>query len=149
MAIPLPTFPTDNLYKFIALSGLTICVLCLFAGLLSERDLALRMAEIEGMIRVADAEKQRFDAAGIPLSTMEPRNAFIEQRLLRHLENLEKAGKANEISRELLRQQMLSRRWLGGGFIFGGIVAQIGFSLWYWRLQRYQDARVKKDAEAA
>jgi hypothetical protein len=47
MALPLPTLPTDNLYKFVALSGLTFCVLCFFAALVAQRDLGVRIAEEE------------------------------------------------------------------------------------------------------
>jgi len=52
----LPTLPTDNLYKFMALSGLAIAVFSVFLPLTRMSEIRLNMLEIETQLEVLEIE---------------------------------------------------------------------------------------------
>jgi hypothetical protein len=137
------SLPTDNLYKFIALAGLAIQFFSLYFSI-------VQLDKLEGKIEDAELES----------ALMELESTHIESEVSR-LEQIAEPSRddvkaarerTNELGRRSIRlkgnlkstKRLLKRAkdlrfLLLGGAIFGLGLTVMGFSLWYYRLQRYQD----------
>jgi hypothetical protein len=56
MNLPVPTLPTDNLYKFMALSGLAIIIFSLVFPMIRISEIKLKMVEVETQLAVLHIE---------------------------------------------------------------------------------------------
>ena len=57
MNLPIPTLPTDNLYKFMALSGLAILIFSLVFPVIRMSEIKLKMVELEIQGEILKIEK--------------------------------------------------------------------------------------------
>lgn len=134
--------PPGNLYKALVAVGLVLTVLCLglyfYFGYQSQR----QIAELEGEVVMLTGQKPSYELTG--KATPER----IREDLLSLQKNLTLAqGKVAVIS-SLVKQSEDLRRQLLKGTVLGVLLMGVGFGLWYARVQRYQDALIKRQAEA-
>ncbi|MCG3146515.1 MAG: hypothetical protein HONDAALG_04661 [Gammaproteobacteria bacterium] len=147
--------PTDNLYKFIAIAGLLLMFFGLSAPswyLITARskitDLSIEVRTIELEIHFLEEDLQRLTGKSIdqigkselsPEQTAKLREILLKQVRLNETLKLEE-WKA--------RSMILAMLVLGVTTFFGSWMARKGFSLWYDRLQVFQDAIIKDEAIA-
>jgi len=143
-----PNVPTDNLYKFIALSGVA---LFFFAGgflFVSQKDFFDQRAALRELTGRMEAERENMIARdSYPNMTNLADTADVE-RHLRALDSLlvahaGKRGAADvyDMGRKIVMVVCLVM------MTAGATIADIGFRLWYKRLQRYQDIIVRAEAK--
>ena len=138
MAIPIPNFPTDNLYKFMALSGLAL----LLASILFIEINLSRFDELSNQIEA----KQKQVTFLRDLAKTSDNEANIN-----HLEEGIAIIKENEILISQLNVLLnrLSKHLWSMFFLSGlGLSTSIaGFWLWYTRLQKFQDEVLQLNLE--
>jgi DNA repair exonuclease SbcCD ATPase subunit len=175
----LPEIPTDNLYKFLAISGIIIFLIS-YLPLFHSYKLNLQLARLEGESKAVKEEREwLFSDAN------EVRNEL--QNLTKQLSEIQKDRKVTEGAEETLKKkleekvaklleytQLLHKQSLKtieidtkleelrvhiamlkteanlsiSGHIIGAILALVGFSLWYKKLQAPQDIIISKQAKA-
>jgi hypothetical protein len=157
------TPPTDSLYKFIAISGVAI-VLVSFYTLTSAprefqqrgRDVALKeaqvRAELENMSNRVVRFEQRLDNALADTNAMpaEAKQAWREglESLITDAYSLNQQVYAISVQLdfrdkdEAIVKESVRRSYYGAAV--GLVIGIIGFALWYRRIQRYQDAALRK-----
>lgn len=167
MDVGIPRPPTDSLYKFLALGGVLVTAVSVFvpdelAGRLEvrERDISTELAVI-GVQQAALKRRERKileimdNSIAMQRGTYRPNPARLEmhfsedelkQMVDRHADLIEQDGIALEKTRGLIEQNNLLRgrvqrlQHFGAFGSWGGaFVSLVGFGLWYFRIQRYED----------
>jgi len=142
--------PTDNLYKFIAISGLLIFLASSIFPQIVYKDYAMKFAEIEGDLRVM---QNQLDTLNRIMDT-EPDDPLANKEndieIKRRVIELDK-GLAEVLRKRELRVALsdYARRWQLFGYIgmsLGLVMMGGGFYLWYSRLQKYEDKLMKRKA---
>ena len=141
----IPQLPTDSLYKFITMSGLVLTVLSLTYLVLSRHDLALKVAEGEGVIKNAEVERQNLEAMKISPTTP-PKDEYEQARLARFFDLVSESRRLHERNVVFLEQYLELRPWVFISLLFGVVLFAGGSWLWYMRLQRYQDLIVQAES---
>lgn len=163
--------PTDNLYKFMAVSGLAsaLAMTVLLVVTLHRTQIQVDAAEAEqritdgsiqymdDLLNEAKERDQRVDDAITRGEAKEAREHLNEKEVI-HAETLKLQPQLRErIERSWVaiasNKSLLSHLLLLQGFFHALIplslaFSGIGFLLWYYRLQRYQDAILRKSATA-
>jgi|CXWL01.1.fsa_nt_gi biopolymer transport protein ExbB/TolQ len=142
----LPSLPTDNLYKFVALTGLALLALSLTFPVSKIIELQMAVTESQALRAKLDIqddtveralqklEKSISPSAGEVASVRE----LHEQRKLMQIE-LDKTSKLNTYQLEWIQ---LYRSASIIGLILGSVLATLGFRFWYIRVQRPLDQRM-------
>jgi len=172
MNFPIP--PTDNLYKFEALMGTIIVFASLYFPrvLLIELDekvdaatikIGTAEAELKFATRKAATISKILDNAVAPrkgISEFEGKKVVLQysaselKGMLAQTEELERSTTISDAElvvyqrrNERLLKDLKSVQWsMYCAFIAGLIAALRGYSLWYWRIQIYQDKALKHSA---
>ena len=163
--------PTDNLYKFLALSGVLVLAVSIFYPFwqwyhIKERSIEVSkeseflLADIDRMKTELESdlktltELQKEEEEGNYKGDPVERIQRLQQRNQQHMSlALESRKKSIELhsKQELLNlySRMAIAITLAGVLgIAGGLgTAAFGFGLWYTRLQKYQDMILQKEAE--
>lgn len=148
-----PELPTDNLYKFMALGGLTLAGFFFWifwkradalrdraeAHLQDEKELTAEAEAIRAQIELGRLLPEPERSAQLPVLT-----ALLAKVQLRA------AGlDARYKSLESATAEIHRIGWSAIGFaVIGIIIANIGFGLWYTRVQRYQDIILHATADS-
>ncbi len=137
MNVPLP--PTDNLYKFLAIFGLVIVVMSFIFPHLLIFDLETQIIKLNGEAAVLEYDIQSYER------NSKLKISATDEKQLRH-RVAEVTGK-KEIISGLAKQikDLLGMLWIWIGL--GIFLMIIGFQLWYFKVQKYQDRILKDDAE--
>jgi hypothetical protein len=172
MNFPIP--PTDNLYKFAALLGTIIVFASLYLPrvLITELEEKLAVAQLKGGTVGAETDFLKRKAATLSSildSAVAPRKGISQfgaktialeysdseiKGMLAQFDELERSTTIslaevtiyNERIRSLLKDAR-SISWLMFGSVFVGLVMALGgYSLWYTRIQIYQDKALKHSA---
>jgi hypothetical protein len=167
VALGVPQPPTDSLYKFLALSGVVILALSLYfpdelASQIQQKESEYRTRIAVTMVRVDHAKRRVTeiaqyidDAMARQKGTYQPDSDKLElafsntdlknllDRQSTTVEDLqvsieESKGLQNQIA-ELKSRATFLRRLGVVGCVVGGIIALVGFILWYLRIQRFDD----------
>lgn len=144
--------PTDNLYKFIAISGVVILIMSVGFPFSKATNLSIKEAEITAdYIRLLEESKFGDDSGtlftGNPKKSKEHTDFLNKQtkesnRTLREIEQKERIFK-------IFKQEIRFYTWVGAvGATFGFAVSLWGFFLWYSRVQKYEDIILKSRTEA-
>lgn len=139
MNIPLPTPPTDNLYKFMALLGSLLLIVALALPSMRKEEFHREYTDKLDKLNVVGRELQQ--AIEVGQSPDDPKHAKEVDRtvgfLMAESENLARwQAQRQEIVKE--QESTLSlARW------GGSVIAIIGFTLWYMKVQRWDD-RIKQ-----
>lgn len=138
--------PTDNLYKFCAIAGLVLMITSFLTMVTFNHSLGIRVAEEEGLVRAVEREQKVFDKLGISVNDLNPKSEYLANKISRHLDNLDKASSSLAVLKELHSQQVFLSIACSIGLVAGFLLSNIGFGLWYRKLQRYQDFIVMAEA---
>jgi hypothetical protein len=148
----LTSLPTDNLYKFLALAGLAIIFFSLSVPVsqllrirsrLFEFDIqsAKLKAEIEVVTGLITALEKKPNPTQADVDLLREKN---NELLIRSV-----VSKAEiEVVRRQTNDVLRLRAAIAAGVLIGLTAATVGFSLWYTRLQAYQDALARKQVSA-
>ena len=134
----LDKFPTDNLYKFLAISGLAIFLISILYPYFRIHELGIRIIEAELKIRVLG-----LDVDNLAQDSHPSREAVLQKQI-----KLEELQNNQNINRFLLNELLLVRHFAQFGILAGFVLSVLGFHLWYTRLQFYQDKMIKAQSEA-
>jgi hypothetical protein len=151
--MPLPNLPTDNLYKFLALAGLTLSLFSFVFPRIQEHNAKRVLWETKIDIDLA-GEQLRYVEQQISILDVKREEAYRkntslrpvkddEMRILELQHNLRvqqaqvgvKTKLLGALSDELAEARFFSKI----GVLLGLLLACCGFSLWYVKLQRHQD----------
>ena len=146
--IPLPT---DNLYKFTALSGLAILLFSLAYPIRLVVDLELKAAQTSGHIEATTHELKKVDRLLAELEsskvpTREELNVLHEKRDVAQMSHYQDLSAKNELL--VLRAELNAIRSVARiGVWLGSLMSVIGFYLWYFRVQRPADRIASRQAQ--
>jgi hypothetical protein len=135
--------PTDNLYKFMALAGLAIFVFMIYFSFMRGIELREKMNEIlleRSILKVEITQSER-----ILTRLKENQNPTVEEfkDLIKIYSDIERRSAILEEKTSILNQLMDYTDWLYNIrailFIVSLFLTVLGFLLWYYRIQRYQD----------
>ena len=162
----IPSLPTDNLYKFLALAGLLLLVFALVYPLDRLTELQLKQTKIDTEWQTLALEVSRLaeDSAGVrgevdrlqknPNANIQDTKgaldsiATISDRLhTLQIKQISLNGKGQEI-KIVSGDIFFMRKLLVFGFLLGGILALIGFLGWYFRVQKPQDMLLRKSLKS-
>lgn len=151
LPVPTPSVPTDNLYKFMAVFGLIL----MLAGVLAPYPLESQyQVELEGL-----REKYLSGLSKANAKIRELQKSQTDPEKLLHdgvLKTPQEAFFDEADKHETYFKSHLDRRWkkyveqiyLSNWLIVGGCVfGLIGFSFWFWKVQRYHDKILKLEFE--
>ncbi len=149
MPTPSPSPPTDNLYKFVAVSGLllilTTIILYVIGHLEVRKQWTLGITVLQTRVNLADARLKQ--AIGPPSNLIqseaeqwkESTATKISELLKSRLSRLENTGtEVNDYWTSIYKALFLGPLLLAGGII-GVLPMNIGFYLWFSRMQKHQD----------
>ena len=144
----LPHLPTDNLYKFMALSGLALIIFSTAVPIVRLGELDLKRAEVEGEQTVLEVELEELKR---DISLLEKKvkpssqdlDAFRKRAVELRIKNAQFKGKTEQY-RTLVSALQLAWSILKYGNTIGVAVAAAGFLLWYRQIQRPNDALLKR-----
>ena len=148
----LPALPTDNLYKFLALSGLVLFVISFVfpRSLVDELELKTveTQTEVNLLVREVSALNKDVDvAAAKPNLSDEALEKLSERRDQLNEKAIRLEGQ-KERQKTLLKQLRYAVDLSLFGSILGYLIAHVGFWLWYTRVQRLADLLARKQASA-
>jgi hypothetical protein len=149
---PVLTPPTDNLYKFMAISGLVIAIAGWTLPLLRLSSAEIQVAEANRAIAAAESAEARARWLAMEMSIDSvpddaARSTYLDatERLsdlvaLAHIQQVEAKSLVSE----------LRATWILGriSIALGLAVSIAGFVLWYKRVQKYLDIAIKRSAAA-
>jgi hypothetical protein len=140
--------PTDNLYKFIAISGLLIFLASFVFPQILYKEYAIKYAEIEGDLSVLERQIETLNSIteSDDARSKKEDNVEIKRRRAEFDKGLEEVLRKRELRVALSNY---ARRWEIFGYIgmsFGLVMMVSGFYFWYSRLQKYEDKLMKLKA---
>lgn len=143
--------PTDNLYKFIAIFGLIIFVLAVIYPRKALNELYLHSLELYGQVKILELQsvnlENKLNELGLPTDkgTLEQKEEFKKEAFNLKLKSQELKN-ANAKNDYLLKQYQSYLKYSYLGMTSGILLMFLGFILWYFKLQLYQDIIIKKEA---
>jgi exopolysaccharide biosynthesis protein len=143
----IPNLPTDNLYKFMALSGLFILILSVVYPLYRENELTQRLLALEGEIEVLNVDI--IFQTELAKNTKRHSFSLSDPDIPQILRFKEASVKIETQRKQLLFlsseiEKYKRFRWIG---VFCGMALILsGFMLWYYRVQRFQDILLYREA---
>ncbi len=148
----LPILPTDNLYKFLALSGLALLVFIVVIPTNQINDIELKTIEVKTQISLLELEgsvlKRDVDVAGTKKKPTEEKVLKLMDRHQQFNAKLIQIQGQRERLAALSKQlgSALDLIWIGG--FIGLVMTNVGFYLWYVRVQKPADILANKQLEA-
>ena len=130
-----PPLPTDNLYKFVALGFLSLFALVLYLSWLVTDKQAdyVKAMELEREL----AHVRMNEVRQLATTTEEWYKAIAETEKERIRVDSHKPNKTAEFISESLKLHGMILLFVTG------FISVVGFLLWYWKVQRHQDALLK------
>ncbi len=132
--------PTDNMYKFLAISGVLLCIACLFASIYAQDTYDKRTINI---LELVTESQQRTQELRKDLSSTDGSQASLEQIKGRvdieesRVQTLEVRSQQLQVAKENATKAIQRLLYLG-------LLASLsGFILWYIKLQRYEDTSIR------
>ena len=139
------SLPHDNLYKFVALSGIALLLISIPYPLGKLDELAMQLAELEGQVSVLAVKRNQLKNETTTLN-QDPSSFSDAVARLHKAQELEIA--AAELDAKLRQVESSVTRinsyklYFSFGAGIGSVLALFGFFLWYWRIQRHQDKKL-------
>jgi len=147
----LPNLPTDNLYKFVALSGLVIFLLSVIYPQTEVWDIEIEILRLSGEGKEIDyllneIEDDSDELVDIKLLTADEKKALVQNLVDLGLKSIKLETALDEINiRNERIGSLLIKMYVG--IALGSAMMCFGFLSWYHRVQKYQDEIIKKEAE--
>jgi hypothetical protein len=170
----IPNLPTDNLYKFMAISGLFVFILSMFYPVYREIELKHRWIILSGEMRVLQLEYDNWEwlqkHADISILTPSDPNILKLPKNEKAVAQFKEFQKKLDVHKSELRELLQYRKALANlesqqkqldtleseikmykwfcwvGVICGIVLILLGFKLWYSRVQRFQDILLYREA---
>lgn len=147
----IPAFPTDNLYKFIAVAGLALALLSYWIFVRATARIRENIDELEIDMAPAQSRRERLRREISRIETLANPNQEDIATLEGMLQDLEELMTVLSAKSTILNRKHQQLRELAVtvlvGFAVGIGVSSSGFLLWYHRWQRYQDQLIRQQAE--
>jgi hypothetical protein len=141
----IPNLPTDNLYKFMALSGLLILILSISYPTYHTLELEKQRMMISGEIEILKSETDLLERIVFERTKRQYKLTDPEFLQVVQLKKVLAKIKAQGMQLDLLESQIKRYEWFCWvGFFIGLLLSVSGFSLWYIRVQRFQDKILKR-----
>jgi hypothetical protein len=144
----LPLFPTDNLYKFLALSGLALLVFSVVYSTTRMTELRIRQAETRSQLKILTLEikviEKELDQAKQVQPSSTEQLAILSNRGLQGQIKTAQISSYNEQTMVLVEELGFFMLFLYIGMFFGLTMAVVGFWLWYHKVQRPLDLIAQK-----
>lgn len=147
----IPTFPTDNLYKFLAISGIGIILTSVLYAQTFVYKLQDQVIELDGAFNELDYESTLLEKQiSVLESAAEPsesdfRSAQAANKKL-HLKKIQIKTKFELLKAKRTQADELLRNSYIGSLV-GLLMSFFGFSSWYLKVQRYQDRVLATEAK--
>lgn len=145
------SIPTDNLYKFMAITGLVFIVLCLYWYNKQLHEVMMESIELRSQVEsmakinsILDEKKKIVE--GTESSTSKDAMEILNERaaLLKESPTISKRWeRLFFLTNEFIRLKKI----LILSLVLGVATTCAGFFLWYMKLQRYQDVLMKREAQ--
>ena len=137
MNVPLP--PTDNLYKFLSIFGLIVALLSFIFPQILIFEIKTQILKLDGEVVVLEEDMLALERSSKPKMTA------ADEKQLRHrmAEVKGKTAVIEGLATQIEDLVLLFSIGIGTGIFF----MIIGFQLWYFRVQKFQDRILKDDAE--
>ena len=137
--------PTDNLYKFMAIAGLSIALFSIYLMFTRAEQGTLRVDQLERESTVLLEEENQIELAwerlkekaGPSSKSLEDARNEIKKRKARMHEDVQAAKRFAELNLWLIKQLRVAS-------IVGVLLAVVGFFLWYFRVQKYLDIAIRE-----
>lgn len=147
MNIPSP--PTDNLYKFLALAGILVAVgSYIFVYLQADRSQEL-LIELKQGAALIHAETEIARLRSLLNDPNERRSKHLEEAYETAVREGARLTKVEEELAFLLAWKNRYMIALVAGLVVGAALSAVGFVLWYRRVQKYQDLILRRQATEA
>jgi len=148
----LPTLPTDNLYKFLALSGLAIAIFSLVFPMIRISEIKMKLVEAETQSNVLNVEieelKEDTDRWAKKTSLSPEETASLRKRLIElRIKGVQIRGRFEQI-KSLNKDLDYSMILIWVGLPLGMLISYLGFLLWYFRVQKPNDLLLRKQVES-
>jgi len=143
----IPHIPTDNLYKFISLSGVAIFLLFIVFSSQKLIELSTKSFEISKSIAVAKVDCEEFKQESSRELYFEPSKFNYENLTKQNYNQQRKLAEIaidNEQLRSIFHFQALIFIVLAICAIISSFMIKYGFSLWYYQVQLPQDDLLQK-----
>jgi len=142
----IPSPPTDNLYKFLALAGILIVVGgYVFVYLQADRSQEL-LRELKQGAALIHAETEIARLRSLLNDPNERRGKHLEEGYEAAARERARLTKVEEELKFLLAWKNRSMILLAAAHVVGSVLSAVGFALWYQRVQRYQDLILRRQA---
>ena len=152
----IPNLPTDNLYKFMALLGLILIILSTVFPIWTIHYIGLKQIQSQTELDLFDIEevylRREQQEIRETLEALPPNKRIGARRLTdekardHSIKFGQTKGKWEEI-KYLNSWRKDLKVFIFTGMFIGSILTVYGFSLWYKRLQKYQDQVIKNEAQ--
>ncbi len=154
------SLPTDNLYKFLALSGVAIVLSTIYFSYDRRSELLARQDQLSAEARLLKVDARFYQnriqeykasilrSGSIAAAGLGERVEELQANVLEIERRVAKLEANGLIAARLGRELRMLYALTGFALIVGGALAAVGFRSWYVRLQRYQDAELRKEAAA-
>jgi len=146
----LPNLPTDNLYKFVALVGVVILIGASYFPIVKAREYQLSMVKLEGQLRLLNLELEYLKEKATHLKSDQDNTGHNRTELIYEAHQLKMKHEKLKTKSEELRVLELDYVFFSSmqriGMLMGILTGILGFSLWYFKIQRYQDRQLKKNS---
>jgi hypothetical protein len=152
--LPLPSPPTDNVYKFASIAGLLLLAIGLVLPSFIEQD------RVENTFKlVKEAQERRIDYI-FKLVEVVQKDKFIdsEEKLKKEMTRIDDslremmAKDGHLLNAEIDRRNRITEKRLADLLYvrtIGALLMAVGFVLWYFRVQRHQDRILKAEVVKA
>ncbi len=141
----IPNLPTDNIYKFLALSGLFIIIFSITMTEIKLADIQTDLDIYETQAAELEYEVQSLDSR---LEKDTHNEAYNSEKLVDELKFKNfKLANTNELLRKKSDKFKRAFHWSIFGVIIGAIICLLGFIYWYNRVQRFLDYKLKLECE--
>ena len=141
--VPDIPIPTDNLYKFLAIAGLTISLFSLAMNTISVNQYAEKRIQL-----LSDISGYRIQTDKLirELGSKNPESQTISAQTRELESHVEELSSIVKITRDSFDRVTKLQNM---GVLFGFFISATGFFLWYWKLQRYEDLALESRSTAA
>ena len=147
----IPTIPTDNLYKFLALGGLLLVVTSVLFPFYQQTELSLKKNEVEVAFEKLSLKVEALNSRNKSLLDSEmnhgpPPKDIDEKQKIRDREYKEQKVEVEGKKRALIIFKEDLEFYLHYkiiGITVGGFLSLIGFILWYFLVQRPIDIKLR------
>ena len=125
----LPNLPTDNLYKFLALSGVVLCIACFVLSTITTQNFSSqRVAVLTDLAEIQkDLEAIDINDSDVPASLREI--SVVSERIRIKQTEVKDMNAIYATTSENLKH----------GIQIGLVASIVGFILWYLNVQRHED----------